>query len=153
MADRFRSIVVADAEVLPGRSFRRAYQFWLEAKGSEELPLISGIKPSKIPKEILARVALAGVEEGAKRFRIRLVGTGTVRDVGFDATNTMGEDIEGGDEIIRIHEQCVETRGPIFAQGRASWSPHDFKNYATLLLPFIDCSGAIKRILSYVEFS
>lgn len=150
-ADLYRSIVVTGAEALPNQSFRRAYQFWLDSKAAQELPLVSSVSAARIPKDLLPNIAIAGVEEGSKRFHIRLVGTRTVQDVGFDATNTMGEDLAGGEEIIRIHEQCVATRSPILAQGRASWSPHDFKTYITLLLPFADGSGVIKRILSYVE--
>ncbi len=148
-----QSIIVRGPEALPGLGFSTAYDFWRSARSPGKLPPMSVLSALKLPKELLTRVAIAGVEDGPKRFRIRLVGTRTVQDIGFDATKTMGEDIAGGEEIIRVHDQCLALREPILAQGRASWSPNDFKSYKTLLLPFVDNADAIKRILSYVELS
>ena len=145
-------VVGVTPEQLPNDQFRQAYKFWLDARGADMVPLVPAIDPLKLPKNLLPDLSIISVEEGPKRFWVRLVGTRIVRAIDLDLTNTWGDDVPGGEEVRQGFERCIESRMPYYSEGPTIWSTNDYKTYHSLLLPFADAQGTIKRLLTYLQF-
>jgi hypothetical protein len=139
-------------ELLPNDRFRKAYRFWFDHKAGDLLPHASVINPVRIPRDLLPNISIIAVEKGAKRFFVRLVGTGIVHGVGRDLTGKWGEDVEGGAEVVKRYAICVERRAPVFHEGPHVWPHIDYKHHRVLILPFADSAGEVSRVLGYVEY-
>jgi hypothetical protein len=140
-------------EDLSGDGFRKAFAFWHQAKGGLDLPPVSAIDPVRIPRDILASIALISVEDGEKRMFVRLVGERVKIGAALNPTNQWGDDIKGGEDVLRVYLECTARRSPFYCEGPTAWSKHNFKRFNALLLPFEGPDGAVRRILTYLEFA
>ena len=89
-------------EALPDQQgFRLIYDLWLKAKENRELPPVSALDPRAIPKNLLGDCSVMSIEDGPKRFYIRLVGTRIVEELGgINMTNSWGDDQPNAEDII-----------------------------------------------------
>jgi hypothetical protein len=152
----YRSAVlttVREPRALVGENFRAIYEFWLSAKGQHELPPITAINPQRIPKALLADCSLMSIEDGPKRFFIRLVGTRVVQELGFDITNSWGDDQPNAPEVITACGQCVQSRLPLYSEISTAWAGNAYKRSKVLMLPYAGLDNSVRRILSYIQFS
>ena len=144
---------VQEPNVLPGADFRTIFNFWRDAKGDAELPPASAISAQKLPRALLGDCSIMSVEDGPKRFYIRLVGTRIVQHIGFDLTNSWGEDQVNAQEVISASELCVRSRLPLYTEISTGWAGNEYKHAKTLMLPYAAADNSVRRILSYVQFS
>lgn len=141
------------ADGLPDeRGFRLVYDLWLQAKRGNELPPVGAISPNAIPKSLLGDCSLMSIEDGPKRFYIRLVGTRIVEELGFDTSNTWGDDQPDAEDIIATCVKCVESRRPLYCNMSTAWAGNQFKQSRVLMLPYAGADGRVRRILSYIQF-
>jgi hypothetical protein len=138
---------------LPNEKFREAFQFWLDAKGQEPLPPQSAIIPTKLPRGRVANFAVISVENGAKRFRYRLIGTAIVKAWGEDLTGRYCEDVPNGAEMAERMAACGAARKPYYSQGPLKYAVNAFHDFAVLVMPFAGPSGEVSRLLVYNEFT
>ena len=138
---------------LPGEKFRQAFQFWLDAKGSQALPPQSAIVPTQLPRGTVANFSVVSVEDGPKRFRYRLLGTAIIQAWGEDLTGRFCEDVSGGAEMAARVQLCVDTRRPYYSQGPLKYAVNYFKFFAVLVMPFAGPNGEVSRLLIYNEFT
>ena len=140
-------------ESLPNERFREVFRYWQSVKADKELPPQSAINPTKLPPSLLPRITITAVEDGPKRFRIKLVGDAIVQALGENATGRFTEDVPGAEGLIARHIKCVESRRPYYSEGPVTWSRHDFRSYAALVMPFAAPDGDVRRILTYTEYT
>jgi len=145
-------VTVKDPSLLAGQGFQLIYEFWLKSKGDRELPPARAIAPHAIPKPLLGDCSIMSVEDGKKRFHIRLMGTRVVQALGFDLTNCWGDDQPNAAEVIAACMNCVDSRLPLYSEISTAWAGHDFKRSKSLMLPYAGPDNSVRRILSYVQF-
>jgi hypothetical protein len=131
---------VAAPEALYRRRHRALYDYWAErSRAAGCLPARGDIDPGAIP-HLLGSIWMTDVvrEDGAPRFRERLVGTGVVQLYGFETTGRWFEEIYEGRHLDRQ----LATYRAIVAAGRPHLSrlgvPHrerEFLVYDRLILP------------------
>lgn len=138
-------------EPLPSEGFRKMLGFWRSVQRAGDLPPVSAINPCIMPKEVLPKITIIGVEDGDKSLRIRMTGEAIKSASGSDNTHRFGEDIEGGEDILRAYRHCIEERTLLYCQGPASWSVNNYKTYRSLLMPFVTPDGRIRRVVTYLE--
>lgn len=136
---------------MPNGNFLAALQYWLDAKKNRVLPPIEVIEPTQLPRALLSSLVVVSVESGPKKLRIRLFGTKLVDAVGFDPTGQFAEDIGGTGETAERHYACMQSTKPYLYHGPLVWWSRDYKSYTTLVLPFGDAAGRVKRFLDYIE--
>jgi len=139
-------------EALPGQSFRLIYDHWAKAKHDRALPPISAISPHSLPKNLLGDCSIMSIEDGPKRFFIRLVGTRIAQALGFDITNTWGDDQPNAEEVKSACIQCVEDRRPLYSEISTAWAGNGYMRSKTLMLPYAGSDNSVRRILSYIQF-
>ena len=143
---------VEGPEALPDEGFRLIYDYWLKAKRDRELPPVSAITPHAIPKNLLGDCTLMSIEDGPKRFFVRLVGTRVAQTLGFDMTNTWGDDRTDAPEVREACLQCVDSRRPLFSDISTAWAGNNYQRSKALLLPYAGPDNSVRRILTYVQF-
>ncbi len=146
-------MAVQEPSALASDNFQVIYDFWRTAKAAHELPPISAISAQKIPRALLGDCSIMSIEDGPKRFFIRLVGTRIVQELGIDLTNSWGDDRENASDIYSACIQCVEDRVPLYTDMSTAWAGNQYKRAKTLLLPYAGADNAVRRILSYSQFS
>ncbi|MFZ1990847.1 MAG: PAS domain-containing protein [Alphaproteobacteria bacterium] len=139
-------------EALPDQGFRLIYDHWMKAKREGELPPVSAITPHSIPKNLLGDCSVMSIEDGPKRFYIRLVGTRVAQALGLDMTNTWGDDQPNATEVKSACVQCVEERRPLYSEISTAWAGNSFMRSKTLMLPYAGPDKSVRRILSYIQF-
>jgi hypothetical protein len=145
-------ITLPEPGALPGENFRLVYDLWHKAKGEHELPPASAISPKAIPKALLGDCSIVSVEDGPKRFLIRLVGTRIVQELGFDMTNSWGDDRPDAADARAACIQCIESRLPHYSETSTAWAGNEFKRAKVLMLPYAGADNSVRKILAYMEF-
>jgi len=139
-------------ESLPNKACRAALQFWLDARGSADLPPLAAIAPHKLPRALMPNISVLGVEDGLKRIRFRIVGRAIVEGIGFDPTGTYADDAPGAEKAIARYLACIANRRPYFYEGPLFWQHKEIATYRALVLPFADPGKPITRIMTYCEY-
>ena len=118
----------------------RLYDYWNSVRRPGlPLPARRDIDPIAIP-DLLDGIWMTDivVEDGAMRFRERLVGTALARLFGRDTTGRFFEDVYKGDHLVRqlAIYQAVATQGlPHVSRLRVPMEGREFLIYDRLMLP------------------
>jgi len=139
-------------EALPDNSFHLIYSHWAKARREGELPPATAISPHSIPKTLLGDCTVMSIEDGPKRFFIRLVGTRVAQTLGFDMTNTWGDDQPNAPEVKAACVRCVEERRPLYSEISTAWAGNSYMRSRTLMLPYAGQNNSVRKILSYIQF-
>jgi hypothetical protein len=118
---------------------KRFYDYWRSKHRAALLPGRADIDPLDIP-DLLPHISMLDVvrEDGALRFRFRLVGTANVQIAGREHTGAFIEDVfEPADvaQLQTIYRTIVETREPHFWQIRLGTMGNPAAHYARLMVP------------------
>jgi hypothetical protein len=131
------------------------YSYWLAKRGARRMPARSDLDPADIIP-LLPHLIIA--EKDGDQFRYRLVGTGVVRDVGFDPTGYfVGEYLNNPNvyaEARALYETVCTTGDPVFATGEFCFKSFRFgalHSRSCLILPLTDGrSTANKAVSSFI---
>lgn len=138
----------------PAAHLADALTYWVDVREGGDLPDISAIDPLKIPVSALPWTDLIDVERDPLRFQIRLWGTAVINAVGHDLKGTYLDEADMVDGIRRL-TAVTEYRIPYFARIPLTWHVEEYRHrshYCSLGLPFRDETGAVSRILCFLDF-
>jgi hypothetical protein len=128
------------------------YSYWLSKRGSRRMPARSDLDPADIIP-LLPHLIIA--ERVGDQFRYRLIGTGVVRDVGFDPTGYfVGEYLNNPNvyaEARALYETVCTRGAPVFATGEfcfKSFSLGAFHAWSCLILPLSDGQNTVNKAVS-----
>ncbi len=145
-----------DEKVLGSAILLRLLRYWRRLAENGRLPARADIAPSDmIP--LLPWLVLVDVT-GPESFRYRLVGTGIVEHVGFDATGMdVGEAYQGGDwpTIAKDYFYVARERKPCLTVFSTAFDPDNPTplNYRRLLLPLAGDGENVDMFLGAIQFS
>ena len=138
-------------EVYQHDLLRPVLDWWV---GAGAPPPLSVFSPFNLPKALLTRTALIDVEPSPRRYRIRLAGTGTCEEFNHDITGRYVEELFDTDVlgiVLAGLDRTTDTRAPDFASRRfLSERDTEFCCHR-LLLPMVNPTGRVVRILSVSE--
>ncbi|WP_321389832.1 PAS domain-containing protein [Emcibacter sp.] len=125
---------------------KELFQHWLIIKEEKSMPARRDFQPSDVP-HLLPHIVLLDVEYNPRRYRSRLVGTETVKAVGWDTTGHYLDDRSRMAESIRRHDWLVENKKPYLYSGALNWSEKSFLNYTAMGLPFAENGDQVDIIM------
>lgn len=138
---------------LPDEPARHLWRWWNDATRHGVSPARRDFDPVEFPRA-LPGITLFEVEREPWRFRIRLVGTRIVRETGRDTTGCYLDELANTDKAAARAHWAAETCRPYFLpSGPVTWTPRNFKLYATLALPLVNESRQTDMILYYMYFA
>lgn len=115
---------------------------------------ISALSPFVLPKAVLPRTALIDIEQSPRRYRFRLVGTGTYEDFGSDVTGRYVDELvdpEGLGIVLAGMDAPTDTATPHFASRCFMTRRGTQVCCFRLLLPLVDREDRVTRLLSVSE--
>ncbi|WP_138380852.1 PAS domain-containing protein [Luteithermobacter gelatinilyticus] len=123
-----------DSEDIPVRPLRELYDYWCSKCAGRRMPVRADIRPAEIP-HLLPHISLIDVEEHPRRFRVRLVGTETVRAMGEDVTGKYTDTLKNFAPVHDRYLWLIDNKKPYFSRQKLEWSPKNFMDYYALGLP------------------
>ena len=127
---------------------------WWRSAGAP--PPTSALSPSVLPTALLPRATLIDVEPSPRRYRVRLAGTGTYEDFGFDITGRYVDelfDTASLDIILAGMDMPTDTATPHFASRCYMTERGTELRCDRLLLPLVDPMDRVARLLSVSQYS
>jgi hypothetical protein len=123
---------------------------WTSLCNGDALPRRADFDPIALPRAILPHVLLIDIEEnGARRFRWRLIGTHTTMTLGRDSTGKYIDDVVPPhlyDEFITPLNWIVEHRRPTRLWGRANHTEKEWVPFENFIAPLADDAGRVNMI-------
>ena len=130
---------------------RPVLQWWT---GAGAPPPVSALSPFVLPKAVLPRTAVVDVEPAPRRYRFRLVGSANYEDFGADITGRYVDEVfnpDALDVVLAGMDMPTDTATPHFANRRYLTKRGTELCCHRLLLPLVDPSGRVARLLSVSE--
>lgn len=136
---------------------KHLHSLW-SSKVSENgtLPARSDFDPAEMLATVLPYISLFDVirSETKLRFRIRLIGTGIVEEIGRDMTGRFLDEVQKTSQIAARAEWMVMNRQPIYVENQPlNWTSRDYKNYSALGLPLASDGVNVDKIIYQMTFS
>ena len=122
---------------------------WWRSTGAP--PTVSAFSPFVIPTRLLPNTTLFDVEEGPRRYRVRLMGTAIADHFGGDATGRYLDEVfaPAAYDIVRSgFDSPVATGTPHFAARVYNTMQGREISFSRLVLPLADDRGRIIRLIS-----
>ena len=138
-------------QVTPDR-LRRIYRYWLSARQPRQIPPTGALDPFAFARDALPYIGVIHVDHGAERLRVRLVGTGIVREAGMDFTGLDADQIPGAEAAHFRLRWSVRTGRPFIIAGPADWAIENYGNYRVLVLPFGAADGTVEKLMLVFDF-
>ncbi|PCJ40994.1 MAG: hypothetical protein COA81_08275 [Alphaproteobacteria bacterium] len=120
---------------LPNDILKGVYQYWLDIKGDHAMPSRADLHPADIVS-LLPYVSLIDVEHDTQRYKMRLIGTETVKALGKEITGKYLDelgDIEG--HLKPRYDWIVHERRPYLISDRLLWAEKSYMNFCSIGLP------------------
>lgn len=138
---------------MPSGAPRDVREYWLDRRGSADMPMRSDLNPSDIV-HLLPNIFLVDVLPGQSRYRYRLIGTNIAMWSGDDATGRDMDDPrcgEGAQLFIAMHDEVVHTRTPLLTVGHSALFQGSQMLFDRILLPLAGEDGAVSMILGAAD--
>jgi len=133
---------------LPNDTLRSIYRYWLDIKGDRLMPSRADLNPADIV-ELLPCLCLLDVENGGNRYRMRLIGSDTVKAMNIDATGKYLDEFPFVEQILKSkYDWLVEKRRPYFHFDKLRWSSKSYMDYYAVGLP-LSSNGTDVDILMF----
>ncbi len=120
---------------LPNDTLKSIYKYWLNMKGKRSMPSRADLNPADIVK-LLPYISLVNVEHETHRYKMRLIGTETVRAMNIDVTGKYLDEfpmIEG--LLKKNYDLLVREKRPYLNFQKLKWSSKSYMDYYALGLP------------------
>lgn len=130
-------------------------EFWEDSSGSASLPHVSKIAPLKL-RLWLGTLSLFDVEHDPFRIRIRLQGTRITAAFGQDSTGQYLDEFMPAHALPRIQsdfEWIIKNQQPLHRWGTCHLDNDTKIPFHRLLLPYVDDSGVVSRIMGTLGFT
>lgn len=138
---------------MPSGVPREVRQYWLDRRGSRDMPMRRDLSPSDIV-HLLPNVILVDVLAGPSRYRYRLIGTSIAMWSGGDATGRDMDDPrcgEGSQHFIAMHDEVVRSRAPLLTVGQPALFEGSQMLFDRILLPLAGPDGSVCMILGAAD--
>lgn len=134
-------------------NLRELHAYWADLKGDRNYPLKDSFNPAEVP-HLLSCISLYDIEENPRRFRARLVGTDTVKAMGYDFTGKYLDEITPMNVVSQRFNKIAEDGIPYLYQGSLEWSKKSYLDYHALALPFSKQGNGVEVLMygSYYFF-
>lgn len=120
---------------LPNDILKEIYQYWLDMKGERAMPSRADLNPADIV-HLLPHVSLINVEQETGRYKMRLIGTETVKAMGIDVTGKYLDEFPLIDGFLRKnYDLLVKKKEPYINFQKLKWSSKSYMDYYALGLP------------------
>ncbi len=120
---------------IPSGILKNVYQYWLDMKGEREMPSRADLNPADITN-LLPYIMLVDVEQQPRRYRYRLVGTETVKAMGYDVTGQYLDELPLVEKHVKIRSDwLVKEKSPYMFFDKLKWSNRSLLDYQTIALP------------------
>jgi len=143
------------AAVPKSADLRRLLGYWSERRGAREFPRRADVDPVDF-QFMLDRIALTEVHEaeggGARRYRLRLVGSYWYRLLGFEATGIWMHDWPRANQrklTEDFYAALIDGRRPRFAE-RDAIVDDQLLHYEIMLLPLSEDGSRISMIMTAI---
>lgn len=145
---------VHDPDDLPHSPMRRAFGWWMVARGEGEggLPNVGLTETMDLDLVFGHEVTIVDVEHEPMRFRVVRTGPSVRQAVGRDLAGLYSDQIAGSDNIQDRSRWLVRERAPYFAKSRLTFACSGFRTYDVLSLPFADATRRVCRIILVLVF-
>lgn len=128
---------------------KRLLDYWNRARGARAFPKRADIDPVDLGF-MLNRIALTEVHEGARRFRLRLVGSWWAALAGAELTGSWADDWPQANLrklTMDTYDRLIAAREPLLA-ARDAWIDERKLSYEILLLPLSEDGARISMIVT-----
>lgn len=140
------SFTIDDLEDIP---LKATYQYWLDKKGTRDMPSRAEVFPEDIAP-YLSNLCLVDIEPSTNRYRFRLVGTQTVKALGFEITGQYLDKLPSIEKVVKPrYDWLVEHKRPYYIADQLKWSAKTFIRVRTLGLP-LSSNGKDVDIIMFV---
>ncbi|MCC3861128.1 PAS domain-containing protein [Pseudemcibacter aquimaris] len=139
-----------DRNELSSKEQLALYDYWLELKGSRDLPARSDFNPMKVPTA-LPYIVMQDVTHDPVSFKIRLIGSKSKVP-----SHYMGKSISDFPELWNVAEmlkQGIEYRKPYFYSNSISVEPEMIRDYTSLVLPFSEDGEKVNIVMGCLCFN
>ena len=141
----------APDHVAPER-LREIYRYWLSMRQDGGPPLTKALDPFAFARDALPYIGVIHVDHGGERLRVRLVGTGIVREAGMDFTGLDADQIPGAEAAHIRFRWSVRTGRPSITAGPVDWAIENYGNHRILVLPFGAADGTVEKLMLVFDF-
>jgi len=125
---------------IPSNILRNIYQYWMDMKGERIMPARSDLNPADIVP-LLPYLVLVDVEQQPRRYKYRLVGTETVKAMGYDVTGKYLDELPRIEKHVKTRSDwLVKEKRPYIFFDKLKWSVRSFLDYQAIALP-LSCNG------------
>lgn len=139
---------------LPNSIMRDIYQYWNDMKGDRSMPSRDDLNPADIVR-LLPHLTLVDVEPETGRYKFRLIGTETVKSMGFDITGKYLDELPKVERYLKErYDWLVKEKRPYFIFDKLKWSQKSFIEYYVLGLPLSANGKDVNMLLfgAYYQF-
>lgn len=120
---------------LPNDILKGIYRYWLTIKQDRLMPNRADLNPSDI-SSLLPYLNLVDVKHDTQRYKMRLVGTETVKALGKDITGKYLDELPEMECYLKERYQwIVRERRPYVVSGKLRWSQKSYMNFCSIGLP------------------
>ncbi|PCI31949.1 MAG: hypothetical protein COB54_08730 [Alphaproteobacteria bacterium] len=120
---------------LPNDILKGIYQYWLDMKGDRIMPSRADLHPADIVR-LLPNISLIDVEPKTHRYRMRLVGSETVRAMDKDITGKYLDELPEIERHLKErYDWIVRQKRPYYISDKLLWSKKSFLTYYSVGLP------------------
>ncbi|WP_321389830.1 PAS domain-containing protein [Emcibacter sp.] len=129
------------------------FSYWQNIKGDKHMPSRKDFRPEEIPS-LLPYLALFDVSDKPYRYYTRLVGTETVKAMGFDFTGKYLDEVPSLSAVRERFDRIAENGIPYLYKGQLVWSEKSYLDYYALALPFSKDGQAVDILMygTYYHF-
>ncbi|NOZ42767.1 MAG: PAS domain-containing protein [Alphaproteobacteria bacterium] len=133
---------------IPYNMLKDIFNYWLAIKGGRAMPSRRDLNPADIVT-MLPHICLVDVDDRAKRYRIRLVGTETVKALGADITGKYLDQYPGIENHLKVrYDWLVQNKRPYLVSDKLKWSQKSFLNFCSIGLP-LSANGRDVNIIMF----
>jgi len=141
-------------EDLPNNILQKIYQYWLNMKGARLMPSRADLNPAEIAG-LLQYISLIDVGPEAGRYKMRLIGTETVKAMGIDVTGKYLDEMPQAEVLLKKHyDWLVQEKKPYVNFDRLKWSSKSYLEYYALGLPLSENGEDVNMLMfgMYYQF-
>jgi len=138
-------------EDIPYDVLKDTYRYWLDIRGRRRMPSRDDLNPADIVS-LLPNISLVDVEHDSGRYKIRLVGTETVKVMGVDLTGRYLDELPNIERFLKDrYDWMVRERRPYLYSDKLEWADKNYYNFCSLGLP-LSRDGEDVDILMYSTY-
>lgn len=120
---------------IPYSVLKDIFRYWLVMKGDRAMPSRVDLNPADIVS-MLPHICLVDVDHEQKRYKIRLIGSETVRALGADITGKYLDEVPKIEKHLKArYDWIVREKRPYLISDKLKWSRKSFLDFCSIALP------------------